>query len=702
MRGLARACPDATCCGPTTSLGLALALAVFAPLLGSGVVLLLDYADYPVGPHPVLPGSVWGFTPGLTSRGPIDAAFVTAFRAIPWTVLRLVPWLAVPMLIVWGFRRLFREGRLRVVGASLLYFVNPFVYERVLAGQVYFMLGYALLPLMLALLLDQRDSLAAAILGGMLLAVTVALAPHYFFIGGLMLVGCMAAAVLRRDARGIARLLLSSVTAIVCALYWLLPAVQLAPRLQEITPSDLSAFRSNPDIHLGLLPNLAGLYGFWREGWPLPKDNLPGWFLLLAAVVAVVAVGYGVGLSRRSSRPLAILLLALGLLGLDLALGDVGATGGAFSWVFRNVGAFRIMREPQKFLALVALAYAWGFGEGLEAIMRKAGGTAGKVLVVVLLLIVPCVYTFRMFWGFSGYVRPSHYPTSWAEANSRMGDGHGKILALPWHQYLPVPWAQERVVSNPMPSYFSRETIAGDNAELGGLETQSRTARSRYLEFLFSVGPQTRSFGNLVGPLDIQYILLDKVLDWQEYGWLRQQSDLRLVKEWPDLVLFENLTPVARVYSPGGRLEVHDWGELVGVAARERLVDYAIRAEHAGPGPIRMPNGKLTRGLSRSLRPSAACPVRYDIGVLQAGATVVLSEPFDDRWMSSGGRAIANMGVTNLLILGAAQDGVLRYGRWTLVRTGYVASGAGALLLLGVALYLQIRGQEGGRSGLGS
>ena len=55
------------------ALATVLALAVFAPLLGPGVVLLLDYGDYPAGPNPSLPGSVWGFPPGLTSRAPVNA-----------------------------------------------------------------------------------------------------------------------------------------------------------------------------------------------------------------------------------------------------------------------------------------------------------------------------------------------------------------------------------------------------------------------------------------------------------------------------------------------------------------------------------------------------------------------------------------------------------------------------------------------------
>lgn len=669
-------------------IGLLLGLAVLAPLLGPGVVLLLDYGDYPVGPNPRLPGSVWGFTPGLTSRGPVNAAVVAAFQAMPWGAFRLAPLLAAPVLIAVGFGLLFRGSRLRSTGAALLYFVNPWVYERMLAGQVYLVLGYALLPLLLALLVRSRRSPVAAVVGGMLLAVAISLSPHYFFIGGLVLLGCLASAVLRHDGRGIVGLLVASFAAVVCSVYWLLPARQLAPRLQELAPAQLASFRAMPDPHLGLLPNLAGLYGFWRQGWPLPKDSLPGWPLFLAAMLVVIGSGFAVALRSNGSRPVALLLLVLGGLGLCLAAGDAGPTGAAFSWAFERFAAFRIMREPQKFIALLALAYAWGFGMGIDAIAARAHGTAGRVLVVALLLVVPGVYTFRMFWGFNGYVKPSLYPASWAEADRIMGSGRERVLALPWHQYVPFAWTQGRVVANPMASYFSRDTIVGDDVELASVESQARTARSWYLEFLLEAGPETHSFGNLVGPLDVRFVLVSKTLDWRRYDWLWRQSDLRLVGEWSDLALFENLTPTARAYAPATALEVEDWGELVGAAAKVRLLDYAIQVERAGPGRVRAPDGRITRGSSRRLAPSAASPVRYDFGSLGAGTDVVLSEPFDASWMGSGGSAVDNMGVTTLVSVGATGDGVLRYGRWPVVRTGYVTSAAGAVLLLTAVLAL--------------
>src|SRR5436853_7769774 len=86
---------------------LALAGVVFAPLLRSGTVFFLDYGDYPVGPHPHLSGSVWGLSPGLTSRTPITVVLVGAFRAMHWGPVRLAPLVLVPLLAALGLARLF-------------------------------------------------------------------------------------------------------------------------------------------------------------------------------------------------------------------------------------------------------------------------------------------------------------------------------------------------------------------------------------------------------------------------------------------------------------------------------------------------------------------------------------------------------------------------------------------------------------------
>ena len=62
---------------------------------------------------------------------------------------------------------------------------------------------------------------------------------------------------------------------------------------------------------------------------------------------------------------LALLLIFIGFVGFFLALGDQGPTGWLFLWAYDHVTFFALMREPQKFVMLLALSYAVFFGWGV-------------------------------------------------------------------------------------------------------------------------------------------------------------------------------------------------------------------------------------------------------------------------------------------------------------------------------------------------
>src|SRR5205823_3961582 len=114
----------------------------------------------------------------------------------------------------------------------------------------------------------------------------------------------------------------------------------------------------------GLFVNLAGLYGFWRRQPALPKDYVYAWPLFLLAILLVVIVGARAAYRDPDCRRLAKTLLIAGSIGYLLALGDQGPTGAIFRWLVTHVPGFEVMREAQKFIVLVALAYAVFFGFG--------------------------------------------------------------------------------------------------------------------------------------------------------------------------------------------------------------------------------------------------------------------------------------------------------------------------------------------------
>ncbi|MFL5738184.1 MAG: hypothetical protein ACJ76P_12735, partial [Actinomycetota bacterium] len=375
-------------------------------------------------------------------------------------------------------------------------------------------------------------------------------------------------------------------------------------------------------------------------------------------------------------------LLVTALCGFVLALGDQGTTGGVFRLLFDHLPGFRIMREPEKFEALLALAYAAAFGLGVASLVRSASNRRARAIIAAAILAVPCVYTFNAFWGFNGYARPESFPTSWSEASAIMGSGPGKVLALPGDQYLPFSWTQDRPVANPMTSFFHRDVLIDGSLHLDGLESQTSDAESAYLRFVTDHGDRTTRFGNLVAPLGVEYVFVATTTDSARYAWLAAQEDLRLVRSWPDLQLYENLRPAGAAYAPTRAVSVPDWGAVMALADHADLTSLAVTVDDPAPGPIRT-HGTLPRAPDATPVPARKdSPTEIAVSAPSSG-WLALSEPFDPAWRLDGRAPVANLGVTTMF-QGPFPSGTahVTYARWPLVRASYLLTAAAIVLAL--------------------
>ena len=175
-------------------LGVVLAVLVCYPFAG-GRLLLLDFVS---GPHePLVPATAFGLDSGLTAGVPLAIGLRLLDRLLGQAG-SVVPVAVFFSLATTGAARLVRTAVLPArLGAGLFYAVNPFVFDRLYAGQLGVLLGYALLPFALSALLDaaqepHRVGRAACWAGA-----TVMMSVHFAWI----LVPVTAAIVLTRPRR---------------------------------------------------------------------------------------------------------------------------------------------------------------------------------------------------------------------------------------------------------------------------------------------------------------------------------------------------------------------------------------------------------------------------------------------------------------------------------------------------------------------
>jgi hypothetical protein len=518
----------------------ALSLTVAGPLLGGGYLLLLDWPSGPRFPEVE-------FLPSATSGGIANTAPLNALHAWLRSLHLYLPdklFLVAPILLGgFGIYR-FVRSRLEVgpMGAILggtLFMVNPWVIDRYLSGHLHLLLAYSLLPWALFHLFDgmQEPSLARALWSG---AWLVALGMIDLHIAGmyalLAVVALLAAPSPRRVLYTVGALSLATVL----SAWWLGPALVSPPAL-EVGPGDLAAYASRPRGY-EVLPTLAAMYGFWRNEFVGPAGRIAGLQLLLIPMLSLAAIGLFRLLRRDGAKRFSVVIAMTAGLALLLAGGtSFPPTAGVFRWLFDNILAVRIYREPQKFLALVVLAYALFAAVGLHALLAGRAAWIARTAFGAAVAAV-LTYGYTLLGGFWGQVHLSHYPRDWYTAQRVISKGteDGRLLVFPWHLYAVWSFSDGRIVANPASSFFAGDVLINPEAGFPYMPAQADDATVQYVADLLEERPGDR-FGHRLASVDVRYVALLREVNYWDYRFLRRQRDLDLLYEGTHLAIFRNM-----------------------------------------------------------------------------------------------------------------------------------------------------------------
>jgi hypothetical protein len=354
-----------------------LALLILLPLLKPGFVLALDMV---FTPHLRMPDSV-------TSSYILHAMLRILNFVLPSDVLEKLLLFTAFFGAGVGMHRLVQyvhgaKGDVyQTAGtyfAGLLYMANPFTYDRLMTGQYNVLLGYALLPFFVRGLLmfvraphiRSATKLAAwTILVSIVSIHTLGLA----VILGLVAIGLYGwqrrahrlylLALLRWSLIGIALF-------VVASSYWLVPLAfgkgDTAHEISSFTTSDTQAFATVGQGTIGTFGNIIRLQGFWAENrgmYTLPQERIAAWGLLM--LVLWVLVGAGAVHGWRSKQRIVVAFA-----GISMVVATVLALGVGNQWLAAHAPFFAGYREPQKFVALLALGYALFSAWGVAATLR--------------------------------------------------------------------------------------------------------------------------------------------------------------------------------------------------------------------------------------------------------------------------------------------------------------------------------------------
>lgn len=512
-------------------LGLAVGILVVAPWARGGYLLLLDWVS---GPQQTLTPGVYGL-----SGSALDAM---PFRIGTQVLRHLFGSAATAWLLILAYFPLAAAGasvaaggtRWRRFAAALFIVCNPVVVDRIRVGHVSFLLALALLPwLYAALVYARRRGRWFSVRPALWYALAISINPHAAWLGATLVL--VVAVVPRPSWRDVVRSLQVFATAGLVYGYALV-LWMTNTRTLNVTEADLEAYatRAGPG---GALPTVASLHGFWRAA---NEDTVRAWLGglgILVFLLILVGVVLGATALWRQETDRMAQLVTIGAAGMLLAAGINGPLAGIYRWAFEHVPLFEAMREQQKWIGLVLLAYTVLFAAGVEKVAMLLRGRRWLALPAMGL---PLVMAPTLVWGLGGSISTSTYPVGWWAANFVMGSGQGQALFLPWHAYQPFEFTQNRTIATPSNAFFSRNVITSDAVELPGLRTDSTSLRTAYVSRLVADGGGG-AFGRLVAPLGVEYVVLAKTTEALDYGWVARQPDLVQVLDTQTMTVYRVL-----------------------------------------------------------------------------------------------------------------------------------------------------------------
>jgi hypothetical protein len=273
--------------------------------------------------------------------------------------------------------------------------------------------------------------------------------------------------------------------------------------------------------------------------------------VILGLLLILCGIGAFAGVRDRiqSLPPWVAGLLTTAVLALILEMGvSHPVTAPLVQWLNAHIPIYKGMRDAGKWAALLALVYSQLTALGAMALLdwigeRSRPGIRSEWVTnaaVGLLLALPLYYGNGLLYGAHGEIKPSRYPAGWYAADRVLVSdmNPGRTLFLPWHEYMNYSFIQNQnsVVAPPAPTFFSVPVLASENPEVPGISPPG-SADQVAVTALVHEGAKGQ-WAEVLGPLNVKYILVAKEFDWHSYGYLDTQTGLTRVGDYGQILLF--------------------------------------------------------------------------------------------------------------------------------------------------------------------
>lgn len=452
---------------------LVLSVVIFAPLLGSrGGVLRGDLLFVP---HQPIKGAWLGFDGSAPHTAPYDFVISLVTTVVPGDLVQKALLLLVLFLAGTGAAAAVSRFGLPAQLVAATFFVwNPFVYERLAAGSLTLLFGYAALGWVVW---AAARPAGASILGFGPMVLALALAGWTSPTGGLIAAVVALGALAHRGAK---TLLITLGAALVVNLPWIIPGL-IRPGGVLPDSTGVSAYAASPDTSLGVFGSVLTLGGIWDPAATAPgRGNAV--LSSLALVLTILGIAGVVLAWGRSPRGPITGLTVVAVLGLLVALlGAYGSTRTAIDSIAENIPGGVLLRDGHAWLAPLALLLAIGWGS-LARLAAERGSTVVIAAATVVGIAIPVALLPGMALALDGNLINQRYPNEWWKVRGILAsEDRAGIAVAPVGGYRDFTWNDLGTVADPAPHFFLGDVVVDNSRTVNGVVVPADNERATAL-----------------------------------------------------------------------------------------------------------------------------------------------------------------------------------------------------------------------------
>jgi hypothetical protein len=206
-------------------------------------------------------------------------------------------------------------------------------------------------------------------------------------------------------------------------------------------------------------------------------------FAVVGSAVLLGVVAAGLPTVRRRPAAAALLVLAAVAVLVPAAM----ATGPGIAVVeavVRTLPGLGVVRDGQKWVALVMPGYALAAAGAVITLRRWIPGlAAAAACCVALIVVLP-----ELAWGVGGAVRSGRYPPGWSTVASRINEDQRPVAVLPADSMRRFGWSGRAPVLDPLPRWVRPHVFSTGDMTISGRTVLGEGGHARGVQQLLLDG----------------------------------------------------------------------------------------------------------------------------------------------------------------------------------------------------------------------